>query len=281
MLEDQKNIDEVFTDGLGDFSVAPPAYVWTSIESSLEAQRKQKRTVIVWRSIAAACVALLVGVSVAVMYQSPEMIDAPLQAANTNSAEQIQDVEHVDVSESKSSIAYKQQPGVVNSGIVPVCIDEVKLPAERSKPIVAERNYQTAMVSKKEVNLTNGYDVNTELHVHKEKVYYPLFASNQVASSSKKTSISVGGLLTPAYNSKTSSGGQTQAMRASGNQVDEKGINSLGGGIQVRINRGTRWSFETGVLYAQVGQKVNNSMPEYTAQEHALASPVIRSSGVD
>ncbi len=57
MLNDNKHIDQLFREKLGEFEKTPPMYLWTNIQGKLNARRKERRLVILKTvSIAAAIV---------------------------------------------------------------------------------------------------------------------------------------------------------------------------------------------------------------------------------
>jgi len=57
MLNENKNIDQLFREKLGDFEKTPPMYLWTNIQGKLNARRKERRIAILKAiSVAAAIV---------------------------------------------------------------------------------------------------------------------------------------------------------------------------------------------------------------------------------
>ena len=57
MLNENKNIDQLFREKLGDFEKTPPMYLWTNIQGKLNARRKERRIAILKTlSVAAAIV---------------------------------------------------------------------------------------------------------------------------------------------------------------------------------------------------------------------------------
>jgi hypothetical protein len=127
-----------------------------------------------------------------------------------------------------------------------------------------------------QIELKENYQLNTQPHVKQEKIYYPIYSTPSKVVTKKKTTVSVGGVVSPAYNSRVSYGGGGQNYLKSSASVDESGINSLGGGLQVRLNTGSRWSFETGVLYSQVGQSVKSSQ-SFKSQDNLYRRPSLNS----
>jgi len=273
MLKDRKDIDAVFKEGLEGYSISAPDYVWDSIEASLIQKNRMSRSLIFWRATAAACIAVLMIVSIRILFRSSEqMVSEPLKMSSIESRVETEKGQNKNIISKEYSPIENEIPELVENIIVP--INESKSIYKTNDDLrVDGGNLQELMVGKTNVNFVKDYEISAKLHSKKAKVYYPLYASNfNTKKTQQATSISIGGLLSPAYSSKTSSGSNVEKASAYGVQVNESGINSLGGGLQVRIKRGSRWSFETGVLYAQVGQEVYNSMPENMAEMHVFAS---------
>lgn len=273
MLKDRKGIDIVFKDGLGDYSITPPSYVWDSINTALNSKKKHSRSLILWRTVAAASAAILILVSVGILEYSSEKTGTESFQATVVKAnvESVMKNDEVDSKEVYEYLPIKDELPAVKEDAVSAMKTEEKVYSGVNTGIFKQR----LLVSKANINLVEDYVISRVLHSKKKNVYYPLYASNiNPPSNRKQTSIRLGGLVSPSYSSKISTRGGGDALRTSRVKVNESGINSLGGGLQVRINRGARWSFETGVLYAQVGQQVVNSIPEYMSGESALTPPV-------
>jgi len=274
MLKDRKDIDTVFKEGLSEHLVTPPSYVWDSVEASLNKQKKQSRALMIWRSVAAAAAVLLLWMSVNLLQDTTTLPIEVSQQVNLKSLSTLSELDEVtDVVEtnvSETSVASKKNGFPEMRGLVSKVERNINAPSKKSE--LAKSNVVLEpLASKANVIVETKYEIKSTLHSNKKKVYYPLFASNTPTSQKrKKTSIRIGGVLSPAYSSKTSSGNNMNMARANGVNVDESGVNSLGGGIQLRVNRGSRWSFETGVMYAQVGQEVTNSLPQYMSDPKAM-----------
>ncbi len=260
MLKGGKDIDAVFKNGLSDYEVAPEEYVWDSLEKSLASQRKQQRTLLLWRSLAAACIAGFIMLTVGLLYNvSESSVETVVQLPENNRLQ-------TDVTEAEAPVAkvepmVAQQKDVGGAIIADKPIENTEMSTAVAEPALTETSqFEMAYLASNSSPIVQGeYEVDQNLRVKTENVYFPLYNYNTESSSKKKkTSISVGGVVSPSYNSKVSYGVATKnAINGSAN-ADEKGINSLGGGLQVRVNTGSRWSFETGVMYSQVGQSVNN-----------------------
>ncbi|MCG8583009.1 MAG: PorT family protein [Bacteroidales bacterium] len=288
MLDGGKNIDTVFKDGLSDHEVAPDTYVWESIEKSMNKHKRQAAAIIMWRSVAAACVIALMTVTIVLL----NSVSEPL----VKQTAEVTPVLDLKITEDKSIVEEEIPMETENSSreLFPPKANKNTVPGEKDKPIKEsvgssfstlhqEANNMKYLASISAVDLGGDNELNTNLHSQNKRVYYSIYNPLNAPSFEKvkkKTSISIGGIVSPSYNSKMSSGGNEAVMAASGVDVNESGINSLGGGLQVRLNTGSRWSFETGVLYAQVGQEVNNEYGYKHSRQAFLSPQMSNSAGV-
>jgi len=263
MLGKKKDIDAVFKTGLSGYEIAPEPYVWEALESGLAQQKAQRRTLIMWRSLAAACAIILLLVSFGMFFKVSEptvleqqrfsMADEPGESASSGL-----------IIDDKVVNAKSNQPVSISENDGDKLAEQVivqQMPKQEPNAILHEEEVGQVesvqlLAGKSEIAFNNDFNLAPELKIKRQNNYYPLFASAYEApeTSQKKRTLSIGGVVTPAYNSKVSS--SSPAVRSASNSVTESGISSLGGGIQLRINTKSRWSFETGVLYAQVGQEV-------------------------
>jgi hypothetical protein len=77
----------------------------------------------------------------------------------------------------------------------------------------------------------------------------------------KRYKFIVGGSASPTYNYRSVSESQNSSVVRSAydSPTNETGVVSVSGGVNVRMEGKSRWSFETGVLYSQVGQEVSQA----------------------
>ncbi|WP_430809757.1 MULTISPECIES: outer membrane beta-barrel protein [unclassified Carboxylicivirga] len=266
MLKGGKDIDALFQEGLSDYQEAPAAYVWEGLEKGLGEQRKQRSVLLVWRTLAAACLAAVVLVSLALLkdrgaLRNDAVMSLPLASVHQERTPLLANDQGV-VSTVMQEVA---NPSLADasehSGAVILPVQEEA--AEPVLNVISNDRVSVcqALEGERAVVLVDKYTVSSQLrYAEKEKVYYPLYAaSTQVSATRNKPSLILGGVVTPAYSSKYSGGDGVQTFSTGTNQPNEQGITSLGGGLQLRLKTASRWSFETGVLYARVGQSVENT----------------------
>jgi hypothetical protein len=97
----------------------------------------------------------------------------------------------------------------------------------------------------------------------KKRVIYPLYAANNTPAYKAKVrrhKFIITGSVSPTYNYRNVGDKQASVVTVSNNNsFDESGIVSAAGGLNIRMESKSRWSFETGILYSQVGQEVSQT----------------------
>ncbi len=276
MLKDRNNIDSLFKEGLYNYEVSPPEYVWNSIESSNKNSAKQRQTIVLWRSIAAAaCIAAVVTISILYINNQTSTINSEIMHSSIGASEYTKPSLHNITEAKKTTTNNTETPHK------PIVIKDKSSDPKANKTLTVPEPNDTSELNNeqelsgiewiKKIQISDTTPVAADRLIdNRKKEYYPLYASSYTTPQNKQTTIRLGGVVSPSYNSKSSTS-QPQAMRSLYANANESGINSLGGGIQVRVNRGSRWSLETGVLYAQVGQEVNNSINTFQGASELLA----------
>jgi len=283
MLDPRNNIDNAFQKGLGNLEVEPSASVWGGIEAHLNAKRKGRSIIVAWSMITAASV--LVAVMSIWIFLKPNSENLALSSVvevqktipsadvvtesnllSTNKAQEVLPSVAM-VSESESLIGNKaQEVGYEPTQTVLAGANESwTFDHNKTKNVTIHKQKEnrnvllTSISGKGFEHLGEDIEVNEfQLKGIGKKEYLPLYASNENEVKPKKGfRMLVGGAVSSAYNYRETSGAPVQAY--SPYSYSESGINSIGGGINVRIEGNSRWSVETGVIYAQMGQEISSS----------------------
>ena len=114
----------------------------------------------------------------------------------------------------------------------------------------------------------------------KKKKVTPLYAYTPgtvtYREKNRKLKFILGGSVSPMYNYRNLNDAQSSPVVYSPYEVpgNETGIISVSGGLNLRMEGKSRWSFETGVLYSQVGQEVsqNENRPVYASVSEMYSS---------
>ncbi len=75
----------------------------------------------------------------------------------------------------------------------------------------------------------------------------------------KKYKFILNGNISPTYNFRNINETQASVVYTHDPGLDESGVVSVAGGLNIRMESKSRWSFETGVLYSQVGQEISQT----------------------
>ena len=290
----KNSLDKIVKDKLNGVGVEPPAYVWNSINQRILADKQRKRILLYWQS--AAAVALVV-LSVGIIYfmsertvrkrqmakvEKPVMVKGaevekitPFESVKKANSEQVITVSTV-VTRTKSGKTGKKEETVTESSanseleLEEFVIEKSSTPYNQSEMVSEGEIAEGVSVAKMEHLPTPAI----ESSVPKAELLLPeqigfkslaLYASNTVMpiykSKTKRYKFVLGGSASPTYNYRNVSESQNSSVVRSANysSTSETGIVSVSGGVNIRMEGKSRWSFETGVLYSQVGQEVSQS----------------------
>ena len=311
----KNSIDKIVKDKLDGVRVEPPAYVWNSINQRMLENKQGKRILLYWQS--AAAVALIV-LSVGVIYfmsersvQKRQMakVEKPVEVSGAEVEKVVSDksVTKIDAQSTTASTAIgvstdsgraekKEQDAnellatsrletaganderSIVSAIHPGTISESKM-GERIS--IARMDYLQA--SAIEVEVPDAKLSFPEMSITKSPV---LYANNIVMPTykpkAKRYKFVVGGSASPTYNYRSVSESQNSLVVRSAydSPTNETGVISVSGGVNVRMEGKSRWSFETGVLYSQVGQEVSQAT-NYTSISRVSSISGFANAGLD
>ncbi|MCU4176413.1 outer membrane beta-barrel protein [Carboxylicivirga sp. N1Y90] len=269
-------IDEVFKGGLNDLSSAPSDAVWAGIESHLSATAKKKRIIFYHQVGIAASIVTLLGLFIVFDLLSPlENNQALLTAGDVLNSESTSNGIDKEIKLSKKVIVEGKKSDPIalvsavstNSEPTKTVINSIVDTQENEEEEIVKREQWVGMDSKDDVQLPISIISTKFLHKHSRFKEFEevMFASNNTSSKRKQLRVHLGGSVSSAYNSKQSGSANQSVMYSHGSSRNtESGIITLGGGINVRIEGQSRWSFETGVLFAQLGQEVSQTAGLYS-----------------
>ncbi len=294
------SVDKIVKDKLSSFEKEPPGYVWSAINEQLLGNRRKKRVLVFWQSVAA--VALLV-LSLGIIYTVSDKNINRQQLAETEKVSPepqipIENVSPKDISTNVASVFHASNKEDDSAKIL------YKNKQDRNTPVTATVSHKKTVPkseSKREEIFiaqtgteTGGSSENISLHegspeinktlssktfsVHpglnsktliislptKKQTPQMFYAVNTPVTtykpSVKKHKFILSGSASPTYSYRNLGNSQSSAAYTPDlSSLDESGIVSFGGGLNIRMESKSRWSFETGVLYSQVGQEVTQS----------------------
>ncbi|MCF6333331.1 MAG: hypothetical protein L3J11_08600 [Draconibacterium sp.] len=295
-MNENLNTDKLFREKLDGFSVQPPPHVWGNVQGKLVAQQRKKRIAYIsW--ISAAAVVLLAFLAGWYFNDNSE-ITIPL-SAEQKTVQPKTEIESAKIDKSakqilSSKLIQIQQSDNKNIQDKSVLNPNSTLPAVHLNPGLADENTSTNNTYKRvKMQMLKSIDVifeKEQLDVFlAEKtvpkrgfgLYEPdkfLIAENSKnISSTNKTSKGwkMGMVLSPGYSSHVSSHSQKYSQNM--NYTSERGNENIGGGFSIQYKTSKKLSLESGVYYAQNGQKSVNSLNMLFASNNkqyaAVSSP--------
>ncbi len=294
MRKINQNIDEIFKDGLSGYKETPPSYVWDSINDQMSSARNNKKTLYIWRNIAAAAVAIIVILTGVIVFQqnhnstknfisqshqpsiapttkieslasvdqnnlttnstkNPNIIDNKDNQTHIKTSNSNKDSQNVITKKTNTNSCLPNQ--VITSHVMfkPDDKQETKLlQTHENDSIRAESQI------KEEDSATNKVDSiqNTPQEITKttQNSYYAFNNQPHFEETTKrKLKYTLSGQFATGYSDKSLSNNGSSAL-------EEEGINTISGGININVKTRKKWSFEAGVYYSQAGQKFANNL---------------------
>ena len=292
-MKEEHNIDKMFREKLEGFSEEPPAFIWPGILDQMKAARLNKRRA--WYSWSAVA-ALLLLAFVAGWYMNEST--SPLGIGQTEPVKQ----EQVPVQEENEPVA--QTPSVEETQ-EPVRIENFyadseawkkeALPATRSQQPAIQEGHVTyaradlaffkrlepaeAFVMYSEEFVADEPAVRAEEPSSLTNLEHEIIAANivsNVKASAPEDKWKLGMNISPGYSSYSAR--HSSAYASSMTYEDTEGNSNMSGGISIRYKTAKRWNVESGVYYAQNGQKTGSSPQLFTGRKEELydAAPAER-----
>ena len=286
MKKEELNMDKKFRDKLEGFSAEPPSHVWDNIQRQLASKRKNRRLVLL-RWIAAAAVVLLAFLagwyfnekSDKVIPSRVENKLAPIekimpQPENNVTKQQQNDQNKQDnkitgnevTTESVFSVANKTEQAVraaTKSETVTTMPENVQkehageLLFQKIKMSFLDSKLASLSVRLPKVSLKQKEETQEDLLSESEKLLVAENVKQYSESAERKGNWKMGLEVSPGYASQVASytDSYAQDMTYSGSD----GSNNVGGGLSVQYKTGKKWSIESGIYYAQNGQRSSNT----------------------
>nr|WP_321408333.1 outer membrane beta-barrel protein [uncultured Carboxylicivirga sp.] len=268
MLDLGNKIDEAFRNGLGGMEIDPSPDVWSGIESGLNSGGKKKGLFFMWSMVAAASILAAVMTTIFLFQDknpndlSSSMAEIPNTIIEENnidnklnphtSTERLNNViEKNEIKHDDNNLILALKGDANNKSNKAVLSSTTVIIKDRE-----EEHFK--YLNKKGIEeLYSHSKINSrQLKSEKKNEYFPLYAFNDEVKSKNDYQLLVGGAISSAYNYRQTSGAPVRSY----DSYTESGVNSMGGGINVRIETRKRWSIETGVVYAQLGQEINSAV---------------------
>ncbi len=277
-MKEEKHIDRNFREKLENFSVDPPAHVWSGIRGQLKQNARRRRIIYIrWVSAAAAILLAFLGG----WYFNR---NAETQPTITTEKSAIQ----------SNEISPKEETGSEPGNGVPVVPDhemiasstKTKKKETEKQKTASEKPGETVLVAASQslrgelqpLRFINGrepiFNLKQKIEIQSIKIKQAsvsvnelteadraLIAENTSRISSERQNESrwkLGMMVSPGYSSQVESHSQSYASNMT--YSSSNGNANVTGGISIQMRTGKRWSVESGVYYDQNGQKSQHSL---------------------
>lgn len=289
-MKKEINTDKLFSEKLKDFSESPPPHIWDNVQTSLVAQKRKRRMAYIgW--ISAAAVVLLAFVGGWYFNESrngdvlstnqtevvqPENNRAFTEDSNLNtSALATSDNNENDTNEKE------QIPRAIPTNKNHVAAAAIRTEGQiQTEEIPANRisndlkRLEAVEVNFRETGNNNVLAQKTALYSSEELSETEKFilaenVRNMNKTAQQKSAWKMGMNISPGYSSQVASHSESYANSMS--YSASSGNASISGGISVQYKTKKKWSFESGVYYAQNGQKSEPSFELFAMHENADA----------
>lgn len=295
MKNKELNIDKTFRGKLEGFSVPPPPHVWDNIKGQMAGQRKKKRLAY-FRWIAAAAVLVLAFLAGWYFNEKPEEIIPPAAENkvvqpgknDTGTEDNLKVVIADPQKEIHIKINNQQQTGIETEN---KSFEKTPL-TENSKPesiepdnliLTSFERFRMKMLDRIDVLIrhpqpeillaTRTYRKTINSYSEVEKKLIAENVKTLGFLTKREANWKMGMYFSPGYSSNVANHSESYAQNMTYSGSDGNG--NVGGGFSVQYKTGNRISVESGIYYAQNGQKSKNSFDLFAGKyDLALANGV-------
>lgn len=292
MSDENVNMDKLFREKLESFSVQPAPHVWDNLQGQLLAQnRRKRRAYFAWISAAAVVVLAFI----AGWYINDNTAGKSVQVAekehviNEESNAVEKSVEEILVENEASVLQETEESNPINESIknniqtTSLAIAETNFSAQTMLAVDDEKPTETNLNAENiELDQISGKTIRfqsalaTSNLAKKTDAVVPSFAlssdelivSANIANTSrlieKESSWKMGMNIAPGYSSYVTSHSNSYAQNM--NYSSESGNGNIGGGLSVQYKTSKKLRIESGIYYAQSGQKSNNSFELFASK---------------
>jgi hypothetical protein len=273
-MKKNENLDDLIRAKLENYSVPPPPQLWQQVHQKLEYRRRQTKMMWVRITSAAAVVAIAF---IAGWYFVDTRNDQPV-ISETNPPESRQEMVQTpasgDVFQAETNkSAENNLPGTAtNPSLLAAKTEGQSAGVDSEQPaVIADLRSSASFEKMQSRNSRFENDPFPKLKVKRQPAIYDELAladvdkliiesniRNLENEKTKPMGWTMGLYVAPGYSSYNAS--HTSDYKSNMTYSGSEGNTNVGGGVSVQYRTGKRWMVESGVYYAQNGQKSENSV---------------------
>jgi hypothetical protein len=267
MNTNKEHIDDLFKDALSHHEETPPSYIWDSINKELNNKNKHKKQLLFWRSLSAAAVFVIIFLSSLVWENKFENSPSYSHSLNNFKTPRVIDNRTTDTIKTNSALftkntsTKKENQNAINN--------YTKTTTNQDKSFYKQSNSSLHKLKNKPAKIQSLHygqaltppTINSSMPANNNNQTFTSLASNNInplpnESKAKKTGIEIGGHFTPTYSFRKFNNTSPQTTQAQ----TESEITTYSGGVNICFKRKSKWSIETGVFFARIGQNFSNTI---------------------
>lgn len=292
-MKEEQHIDRIVREKLEGFTEEPPAFIWTGISEQMNhARQRNRRAWYSWSAVAA----LLMLAFVAGWYLNQETSPAGVvqsepvkherEVVQERTATVVQPTAEKDVPQEEPNEQLLAGATERKRETAPAAKEQHRESiSEPVKPSRVDLAFFRPLEPAGVVLVAASQPVTDEPLVQHERTDEVAIADREIIASNALARANIQGQeekwklgmnISPGYSSHTASHSQVYASNMTREATD--GNSNLSGGISVRYKTGKRWNVESGVYYAQNGQKTGSSPQLFAGRRELMydAAPVER-----
>lgn len=280
-MVDFDKIESLYRSHSESLEVPPPPDGWNRLEASLNGQNNNRKVFWLWMSGLAA--SLLVILSIGTYFWLSPKTDDQISFINSPQTEAFPLVESEQKTQfSENSLAATEQQEDLNllhgnntaqQNALAFINHDKKSSAVIPNQGSNFKNHQIVVYRNSNIGPLNNYFVTDKVKVKTLKTEKPpmdwenFYKVNTVLAEKEKESgmfgkrVEIGGVYSPVYAFRQTSGPSGSGVSSgyvSSSVPDESGVVYGGGGLRVNVMVNKKWSIETGIRMARMGQEINS-----------------------
>ena len=259
--------DKLFNSYLKKYEITPPETMWNEIEMSLNKNNSREKIGTIWYS-AAAGLAILIGLIAFLNINQKSVKNVNLVHSNVinneNNRDEVTVKENTDVRLINDGAPIFKRRNTSQNAELKVHHIKTVSPVKENKHYLAyleplkTNYYDVSNPDAKRLHLKTPGKLNTQSYMPVISAQTTFFEANK--DKDDNVGLVITAMVSPGYSYRTTQGNNSLNIDNSESlDVNESGLNTLSGGVNIKLPTKGRWSFESGVFLTQAGQNLSTN----------------------